>query len=122
MLIHARNVHFFTKQHNLQTVVLSLRQTLDSDHKHCAASVAAWQPACPRLAELLCLIVIHRQDAASLETTLQEQHAVAPKGLKATPIHCLPWLLWMHPCLHQKHITVLWHITIVHYIVLLYTI
>lgn len=90
----------------------ALGQVLGSNQSLCASGVAARQPARPRLAQLLCFVFIHSQNAASLEATLQEQHAVAPQGLKATPTHCPPWLLWMHPCLHQN--------TLLHYNLLYY--
>lgn len=61
-----------------------------------------WQhqlPASPGLAQLLCLFLIHSEDAAGLEAALKEQHAVLPQGLKALPAHCPPGLLGVHPCL-----------------------
>ena len=68
----------------------------------CGCSVTARPPACPGLAQLLCLVLVHCEDAAGLKATLQEQHAMAPEGLKALPAHCPTWLLWVQPCLHKQ--------------------
>jgi hypothetical protein len=59
-------------------------------------------PPGPGLAQLLCLIFINSQDAASLEASLQQQHTVAPQALKALSGHTPARLLRMHTCLSNN--------------------
>jgi len=55
-------------------------------------------PPGPGFAQLLCLIFINSQDAASLKASLQQQHTVPPQALKALSGHTPARLLRMHTC------------------------
>ena len=92
---------------NKNSVILLPRQTplrrQDSKLKLGSSSSRTKPPASPGLAQLLCLFLVHSEDAPRLEAALQEQHAMLPQSFKALPAHCPARLLWVHPCLTTKH-------------------
>lgn len=66
---------------------------------HLSGSRMKIAPPGPGLAQLLCLIFINSQNAASFEASLQQQHTVAPQALKALSGHTPARLFRMHTCL-----------------------
>ncbi|KAA6425783.1 MAG: hypothetical protein FRX49_04158 [Trebouxia sp. A1-2] len=74
-------------------------QTQGTISAHLSGSRMKIAPPGPGLAQLLCLIFINSQNAASFEASLQQQHTVAPQALKALSGHTPARLFRMHTCL-----------------------
>ena len=112
-ILHSRLVYKTTAFHPTRAQTVPITVLCPNCPHHCSASpcitphcrLVSHAPPCPGLPQGLGFLRVHSHDAASLEATLQQQHALAPDAVKGLTGNCPGRLLWVHTSLQWGRAT-----------------